>query len=55
MLFVASLLTWPAATLAIGSVAYLAVIPYSLARYRRRERVAQPNAHAEPVRDAPLD
>ncbi|MGD9500896.1 MAG: CDP-diacylglycerol--serine O-phosphatidyltransferase [Methyloceanibacter sp.] len=38
--FMAVLLTYPAATLAIGSVTYLAVIPFSAYRYRAEERKA---------------
>jgi CDP-diacylglycerol--serine O-phosphatidyltransferase len=38
--FMAVLLTYPALTLALGSVTYLAVIPFSAYRYLTEERKA---------------
>lgn len=46
-LFVAVLLTWPAATLAGGSILYLAIIPYSLMRYGKLEREAEAHARTQ--------
>src|SRR5262245_58813062 len=45
--FMAVLLTYPAATLAVGSVVYLAVIPFSAYRYRAEERKAAKAAKAQ--------
>jgi CDP-diacylglycerol--serine O-phosphatidyltransferase len=45
--FMAVLLTYPAATLAVGSVIYLAVIPFSAYRYRAEERKAAKAAKAQ--------
>ena len=45
--FMAVLLTYPAATLAVGSVIYLAVIPLSAYRYRAEERKAAKAAKAQ--------
>jgi CDP-diacylglycerol---serine O-phosphatidyltransferase len=52
--FTAVLLTYPAATLAVGSVTYLAVIPFSAYRYRAEERKAAKAAKAQsPKGNAP--
>lgn len=46
-LFMAILLTYPAMTLAVGSILYLLMIPYSALRFHRRERedAARARAH----------
>ena len=46
-LFIALLLTFPALTLAVGSVAYLAMIPVSAYRYLAEERKAAKSAKAQ--------
>lgn len=46
-LFVAVLLTYPAATLAVGSLVYLAVIPVSAYRYYAKERALEQKARAQ--------
>ncbi|MGE3230624.1 MAG: phosphatidylcholine/phosphatidylserine synthase [Hyphomicrobium sp.] len=54
MLVVACLLTYPYATLAIASVAYLAAMPLTWRRFRRLEQLnAGPAPAAAPVADAP--
>ncbi len=45
--FMAVLLTYPALTLAVGSVTYLAVIPFSAYRYLAEERKAAKLAKAQ--------
>jgi hypothetical protein len=50
----AVLVTYPAATLAVGSVTYLAVIPFSAYRYHAEERKAAKAAKAQsPKGNAP--
>lgn len=52
-LFVALLLTYPSLTLSVGSVLYLALLPVSFERYRRRARLErQGAASASPPEDA---
>ena len=46
-LFIALLLTYPALTLAVGSVTYLALIPLSAYRYHAEERKAAKTAKAQ--------
>ncbi|MEG6509993.1 CDP-diacylglycerol--serine O-phosphatidyltransferase [Methyloligella sp. 2.7D] len=48
-LFVASLLTYPAITLAVGSVLYLALIPVSVYRYQKRLAVEANAAGVSPA------
>ena len=47
VLFVAVLLTYPYVTLTLGSLAYLAVIPFSFMSYRRRAAKADQTAKAQ--------
>ena len=47
MIFVAVLLTYPYMTLALGSLAYLAVIPFSFMSYRKSAAKANAAAQAQ--------
>lgn len=47
VLFVAVLLTYPYMTLTLGSLAYLAVIPFSFVSYRKRAAQAKQSAQAQ--------
>ena len=46
-LFIALLLTYPSLTLAVGSVAYLALIPVSAYRYLAAKRKAEEHTKAQ--------
>jgi CDP-diacylglycerol--serine O-phosphatidyltransferase len=46
-LFIALLLTYPSLTLAVGSVAYLALIPVSVYRYLAAKRTAEEHTKAQ--------
>jgi CDP-diacylglycerol--serine O-phosphatidyltransferase len=52
-LFIALLLTYPALTLAMGSLVYLALIPVSAYRYYAEERKAAKNAKAQGSKGQP--